>query len=129
MKTTTVKVHAVKDRVSLADRCIVANSFFSRLKGLLGQKTYETGQGLLLVPCNDIHMWFMNLAIDVVFIKKVKMSTEGEIFQITSFRRNLKPWKLLPVRDGRAGATLELPVGTIDRCKVNIGDELCISSP
>jgi uncharacterized membrane protein (UPF0127 family) len=54
----------------LAD-VVVANGFFSRLRGLLGQRELADGAGLLLVGTNDIHMWGMRFAIDAVFLKRV----------------------------------------------------------
>jgi Uncharacterized ACR, COG1430. len=54
----------------LAERAIMARSFFSRLKGLLGTLSLPSGQGLLLEPCNGIHMLGMLYAIDAVFIDK-----------------------------------------------------------
>jgi len=71
-------------------------------------------------------MWFMKIPIDVVFLKPVVEDTTGEVFRVTSFRKNLHPWKLWPVRDGKAVATLELPVDSINRCTIEIGDKVCI---
>ena len=121
-KSRYVKILSVKNSLILADECYVANSFFDRVKGLLGGKLLAPGQGMLLRPCNDIHMWFMKIPLDVVF-----MHTQGGKVIVTSVRKNLQPWKVLPVRDGRASETLELPVGTIERCDLRPGDELCIS--
>ena len=118
MGTRQVKVMSLKNQTLIADKCKVAESFVDRLRGLIGRASLQEGEGMLFPKCNDIHMWFMSIPIDVVFLE------EG---RVTSFRRSLKPWRPLPVRDGRASDTLELPVGTIDRCAIGIGDELCIS--
>jgi len=126
-KNRIVKIQLVKNNTWIADQCDVAETFFSRLKGLIGRKMLRQGQGLLLSPCNDIHMLMMSISIDVIFVRKEKLDDGREAYQVTSFRENLRPWGLLPVRDGRASCTLELPVGTIQRCEVRVGDELCIS--
>ena len=44
----------------------IASSVLSRLRGLLGRK--ECPDLLLLTPCNDVHTFGMNRAIDVAFI-------------------------------------------------------------
>lgn len=113
------RIQNKKNELLLAERCYLAHSFIARLKGLIGTSELRSGEGLWLQPCNDIHMWFMSIPIDVVFINKH--------YQVTSIQPNLRPWRIFPVRDWKASITLELPVGTIDRCQVQPGDQLCIS--
>ncbi len=72
-------------------------------------------------------MWFMSIPIDVVFLRKEKLSDGSTAFTVSSTRENLRPWRLLPLRDGRASETLELPVGTIAKHAIGVGDRLCIS--
>jgi uncharacterized membrane protein (UPF0127 family) len=107
--------------IVVAENCLIADHFFSRLRGLIGRKTFEPGEGLLFPKCNDIHMWFMSMRIDVVFLKKVRGTFS---WQITSFREGLRPWRPLPVRDSSADDTLELPAGTIARCGLVPGDAI-----
>jgi uncharacterized membrane protein (UPF0127 family) len=66
-------------------------------------------------------MWFMSIPIDVVFLRN-----NGERKVVTSAHRSVRPWKTLPLSDGRAHETLELPEGSIDRLGIAPGDELCI---
>ena len=124
----TIQVRSLKNQALIADKCLVADSFFSRFKGLLGQSvSLETGEGLLLRPCSDIHMWFMRIAIDVVFVS-VRRNDDGTQSRfVASVHENVRPWRPLPLRDGKASETLELPVGTIRRCALSAGDELCLS--
>jgi len=121
-----VSVRFLIDRGVIADQCIVANCFFSRLKGLIGKSRLAPGEGLLLSPCNDIHMWFMSMPIDVVFLRRPGGELTGEVWEVCGVRENLRPWKLLPVRERRASATLELPAGTVRRHAITQGDALCI---
>lgn len=74
-------------------------------------------------------MWFMSMPIDVVFVRRIsgRASGGGATHVVCSAFENVRPWKLLPLRDGKAAETLELPVGTIGRCAIAAGDELCIS--
>lgn len=72
-------------------------------------------EGILLVPCNSIHMFFMFFPIDVVFL-------DGDDVVVT-VRERVKPNRvIMPV----AGAvkTLELPVGTIEKLALSVGDKL-----
>ncbi len=122
----TVKIVSLRSSLQIADACYVADSFLSRLKGLIGKQEFKDGSALLLNPCSDIHMWFMKIPIDAVFLKKAKGSDPSR-FIVTSLSPSLKPWKLFPVADFKASATLELPEGSIKAKDIKIGDELCIS--
>jgi uncharacterized membrane protein (UPF0127 family) len=129
----SVKIQSLKNQMWVADQCEVASSFFARFRGLIGRKKLSLGQGLLLRPCNDIHMWFMSIPIDVVFLRKVEDRSVSSAFsgatcyEVTSVRENLKPWKVLPTHDWSAQDTLELPPGTVFRCDIRPGDRLCIN--
>ena len=43
-------------------------TMFGRGFGLMFRKTLPTGRGMWLIPCNGIHMMFMNFPIDAVFL-------------------------------------------------------------
>ncbi|MGK5086271.1 DUF192 domain-containing protein [Bdellovibrionota bacterium FG-2] len=108
----------------------MAETFWSRLRGLIGKAQLEPGEGLLIPRCNDIHMWFMSVPLDVVFLRRGENARgeDGEkSWRISTVRANVPAWKLLPLHDWKAHATLELPVGTIQRCDLRAGDELCLS--
>lgn len=109
----------------IADRCQLAESFGSRLVGLMGRKVFEDGEGLWFPRCNNIHMWFMRIPIDVVFVRALA-GTHGR-YTVTSLRSRVRPWRVLPIADFRADDTLELPVGTIERTQLSQGDELCFA--
>ncbi len=122
MGNSHVVVKRIETGEIIADRCKVARSFSLRAKGLLGTRSLEPGQGLLLDPCNNIHMWFMSTAIDAVFLRKRK----DRNFDVVGVYKRLKPWKLMPVGIWNSHCTLELPSGTADRHLIQIGDVLCI---
>lgn len=111
------------DQQVIADQCDLADSFFKRFRGKIGAKDFPRGQGLLFPRCNDIHMWFMSIPIDVVFLRRVAQSE----YQISSVRSALRPWKAMPVRDSRATDTLELPAGVVENLHLKAGDLVCIS--
>lgn len=111
-------IESLKNQQVIADQCFVAESFFDRLRGLMGRKKLEQGEGMWFGACNNIHMWFMSIPIDVLFLKR----SSGEQYQIVSVRTNLRPWRLLPVWGPGATETVELPVGTIEKFQLKAGD-------
>jgi uncharacterized membrane protein (UPF0127 family) len=71
-------------------------------------------------------MWFMSVSIDVIFGKE-EIYNNQLVIMVSSFKENIKPWRIFPLGDMRASQTLELPVGTIQRCNIRKGDILCIN--
>lgn len=118
-----VRVQLLNKKRDLAEKCSVADSFLSRLIGLIGTRSLEEGEGMLFPATNNVHLWWMSIPIDVVFLKE-----QGEErFSVTSIRSDLKPWKLLPVWDRQATHTLELPAGCAEKAGLREGDGICIS--
>lgn len=122
-----ITIQLLRNQSLIADKCIVADRFFSRLRGLIGRRALADGEGMFFPRCNDIVMWFMSIPIDVIFIRSERDSQGKLVGRVTGMREGLRPWRLLPVHDWNATDTLELPVGTIKRLGVQAGDELCIS--
>ncbi len=122
-----IRVQSLTNQALIADKCYVAECFWDRLRGLIGKSQLESGMGMLFPKCNDIHMWFMKIPIDVVFLQKENSSNGTQIWKVSSTHQNVRPWKPLPLRDAQASDTLELPAGTVQRCEIRVGDELCIS--
>lgn len=72
-------------------------------------------EGILLVPCNSIHMFFMFFSIDVVFLDKNN--------KVVHFKKDARPWTVIsPVKN--AHKTLELPVKTIHDYSIKVGDTI-----
>jgi uncharacterized membrane protein (UPF0127 family) len=99
----------------LAERALMARSFFKRLKGLLGTKSLESGAGLLIAPCNSIHMFGMSYAIDAIFLDKN--------LTVVATLENIKPGQMSKLYRN-AHSCLELPVGVIATSGTMIGDQL-----
>lgn len=97
----------------------VADSFFSRLRGLMGRSDLTDRQGLLIAPCSSIHMCFMRFPIDAVYINR-----DYEILKIVS---GLHPWLGLSWCPG-AWAVIELKSGESKRYGLAVGDKLNRSS-
>lgn len=82
--------------IALADR------FPARLRGLMFVPPLPPGRGLLIVPCNGIHMLGMRGALEAVFL-----STDGRVLKISP---PLRPWRSVSLCPG-AHAVLEWGVG------------------
>jgi len=126
-KQPSIKIISLTNQAVIADQCFVANSFFYRLMGLMGRRVFVAGQGMLFPDCNNIHMWFMRISLDVVFVRKEKTGDGSVRFQVSSLRENIRPWRAFPIFDFSASETFEFPSGTIRRCAIGVGDHLCIS--
>ncbi len=103
----------------LADRALEARSALVRMKGLLGRGGLELGEGLLIVPCNSIHTFFMRMSIDAAFL-----DTEGVVVALYGA---LPPWRATRLHL-RARSVLELPAGTLAASGTEVGDCLIIES-
>lgn len=112
-----------KNSKSLATRAEMASKYLTRLVGLMGKKDLPQGEGLWFPKCNSIHMWFMKIPIDAVFIRK-----DGADYRVIKCFSKLKPWRLLPAVSLSATDVVELPAGTIESTDLREGDTICINS-
>lgn len=100
---------------TLATDARVADSFASRLRGLLYSKQIVPGQGLLLKPCNSIHMIGMTYAIDAIFL--------DDDYKVVGLVDDIQPMQVSKMFK-QATACLELPSGTISSTGTQVGDQL-----
>jgi uncharacterized membrane protein (UPF0127 family) len=107
----------------LADRVEVAASLWAKFMGLMGRRDLPVGDGLWLPASNGIHMFFMRIAIDAVFVGRAGRDGSRTVLSV---HRNLRPWRgMVPLVRGADGC-LELPVGTIDASATVPGDVIRI---
>lgn len=99
-----------------------ANGFFDRFFGLMGRSDYPENKGLLFPKCSSVHMYFMKMPIDIVFLKTLDAVT----FEVMSVHQSVKPWRMLPLSDWSADAVLEVAAGLTTQTRVQKGDLLCI---
>lgn len=125
---SVVTLKKLKDSAIISDKCEVADTPLSRMIGLMGRTYLEDGSGLLLPRCKSIHMWFMSVPIDVVFLRKEETGGGQSTWLISSLYENVRPWKPLPLNDFNADSVIELPVNTIRKYGLSRGDALCIDS-
>jgi uncharacterized membrane protein (UPF0127 family) len=99
----------------LAQSAEVADSFWSRMRGLLGHAPLTQGEGMLIMPCQWIHTLFMSFSIDVVYL--------SDDLRVVHLQEDVSPNRLCsPV--SRASCVVELPPGAISRTGVEVDDQL-----
>jgi hypothetical protein len=110
------RIITVSDQKVLAEQAEVADTFLKRLRGLTFRAILPEGTGLLLRPCQQIHMMFMRFAIDAVFLDKNQI--------VVAQYPNLRPWWGITSYHANADMVLELPEGTLTRTILHSGDTL-----
>jgi uncharacterized membrane protein (UPF0127 family) len=107
--------NATRENALVADKVEIADTWWARFKGLLGRASIGASEGLHIVPCNSIHMFFMRFPIDVAFL-----DGEGKLVKAV---HGIKPWRATRMYL-EAHSALELAPGTLSRCGVQEGDRL-----
>lgn len=102
-----------------APALITADSFFSRMKGLLGKNALSPGEGLLIRPCKGVSTLGMKFPIDVIVLDRHNrvIATLGEMPPNRLSRIYLQ-----------AAAVIELPSRTIETAAIKIGDRIEFAS-
>lgn len=98
----------------IAEHTEAAFTRADRKRGLLGRDDLAPGHALLIAPCWSIHTWFMRFPIDAIFVTR-----NGTVVKAG---RAIQPWRM--VIAWGAYATVELPIGSIERSAVKVGDRL-----
>lgn len=107
-----------EDGTVVCERCTLADSPVTRLRGLLGRDGLEQGEGLLLRPASSVHTFFMRFPIDVVFLDRALI--------VLGIADDVDPWRAAS-RKG-AKAVLELPAGESLRRGLSVGDQLTFAA-
>jgi uncharacterized protein len=103
----------------VAENVRLADTFWLRLRGLLGRPEIQPGEGLCLIPCKQVHMYGMKYPLSIWFLDK-----DGRVCQVLD---NLKPGQSSPYIK-QARTVLEFPAGWAEKMDIEIGDHL-IGSP
>jgi uncharacterized protein len=90
----------------------LADSYYSRLRGLLGRKRLQEREGLLLERCASVHTIGMHYPLDLVFLDK-----HGKVMQC---REGVKPFRTASAKG--AYYTLELDMGEIRKNDIKVND-------
>ena len=103
-----------QDGSPVCERCLLAETPLTRLKGLLGRRELPGGEGLLLRPASSIHMFFMRFPIDAVWL-------DGDM-NVLKVSSDVAPWKVAACKGAKG--VVELSAGESDRRGVRAGDRL-----
>lgn len=117
MALTSTKLCAINRtrNAILVDQGDVADSLWSRLRGLLGHAPLQSGEGLLLRGEKAIHTVGMSFPIDVLFLDRA-----GRIVHVIPAMPRLRFSPFI----ARAADVLEMPAGTIARTHTTLGDQV-----
>lgn len=102
----------------LATKVIKADSFITRLVGLLKRKKLGPEEAIWLVPSKGIHSIGMKFIIDVVFLDKDR--------RVVSLIPSMAPYRASGI-NLLAHSALELPNGTIRKSHTEVGDQFEVS--
>jgi len=104
----------------IATEAAVADSYLSRLVGLLGKtkRWAQLGKGLWIVPSRGVHTIGMLFPIDLIFLSKQK--------EVVHLEEHVRPFRISKV-SLKALSVLELPPHTIYHSRTEVGDQLEIT--
>lgn len=105
----------------LATRLKIADSHWTRLRGLLGtsKEQFINGDGIWIVPCHGVHTLAMSYSIDVIFLDENK--------RVIHLEENVKPWRFTRMFFD-AASVIELPLHTVCNSGTEVGDTIEIAS-
>ena len=101
----------------IARRVRIARTFRQRLRGLLGTRSLESEEGLMLSPGGSVHTFGMRYRIDVAFLDR-----QLKILRVT---QQLCPWRICRA-PARTRHVLELPAGTALKLQLQENTFVCI---
>jgi uncharacterized membrane protein (UPF0127 family) len=103
------------DGALVCARCEIADTPFTRMRGLLGRRSLAPDAGMLFRPAGSIHMFFMRFAIDAVFCDRE--------LQVIDVARGLRPWRTA----ARKGAKVVIELAEGAAAGVASGDRLVLA--
>ena len=98
----------------LCECCLLADSMWRRMRGLLGRSELPQGEGLVLRPAWSVHTFFMRFPIDVVFV-------DGDQV-VVKIAPELGRWRTATCRGARD--VVELAAGECARRGLAVGDRI-----
>ncbi len=112
-----VKIWNASNEQLIGDRIEIAETSFARMRGLLGRKSLDEGEGLWISPSSGVHTVGMSFAIDVLGMDKN--------LRVVRIWERLAPWRATSL-SLRTHSVIELPAGRIAEVPVRVGDRLRI---
>jgi uncharacterized protein len=105
-----------QDGSPVCERCLLAETQLTRLKGLLGRRGLEQGEGLLLRPATSIHTFFMRFPIDTAWVDRD--------LNVLKVSHDVAPWRTAACKGAKG--VVEMAAGEAKRLGVSAGDKLTL---
>lgn len=111
-------VNSLNEKI-LSQNLIIADTLWSRMKGLLGHTQLSDGEMMWIHRCNSIHTFFMRFSIDCVFLNRD--------FQVCSIHPNVSPWRII-WPSLKAHSVIEMAAGQAAKLGIQKGDKLHVGN-
>lgn len=112
------------DGALIADKIKTADNPWRQIKGLIGTKSLSVGEGLWFPGTNSIHMMFMSIPIDVLFLSK---PDDAGLRKVLALRHNLPTWRGVVWWVGGADGCVELEAGVLAVAGIAKGDLISLA--
>jgi uncharacterized membrane protein (UPF0127 family) len=99
----------------IGSQITVADTFSSRLFGLMGVRSLGPEEGLWITPSSGVHTCWMKIPIDVVALDREQ--------RVQKIARSVQPWRISCVGLG-IRSVLELAPGRAEACGLRLGDQI-----
>lgn len=113
-----LKISNLTRQVVIASHVEVADHGARRRKGLLGRDHLAAGEGLWILPCEAVHTFGMQFAIDLIYLDRNH--------RVRKIRSGVPPYRISGCLS--AHSVLELAAGTIKQSQTKPGDRLEFSA-
>ena len=113
-------VHVASGQI-LAQTLEKPRTFVGRGIGLMFRGTLPAGHGMLIDPCNGIHMLFMRFPIDALFLDRID--------RVKRVYHKVPPWYGVVWLVWGAEKVVELPAGTLEGIDLPVGEQMEFASP
>ena len=97
----------------LGSEVLCADTWWTRLVGLMGKSCLRRGSGLWIYPCRAIHTFGMQFPIDALGV--------DDNFVVVEIWQGIKPNRI-PSFNPRVSSVVEFTAGQIASCTLSIGD-------
>lgn len=116
---TCVNLINQRTNTTIAENVLLADTFWLRLRGLLGRPKLQPREGLWLIPCRQVHMHGMKYSLSIWFL-----DCDNRVCHIID---ELKPGECSPFIK-EAQTILEFPKDWGNKTGIKLGD-LLLRSP
>jgi uncharacterized protein len=113
-------VHVASGQI-LAQTLEKPRTFVGRGIGLMFRGMLPAGHGMLIDPCNGIHMLFMRFPIDALFLDRID--------RVKRVYHKVPPWYGVVWLVWGAEKVVELPAGTLDGIDLPVGEQMEFARP